>query len=425
MDTWAKESVNGGSSGITQVTTLASNSGLQGNGTVLNPLQFCADELPETPSATGDKIVVSSTARPCGELRDISQIKSFELLADTGNDTINLGDTLAIVGNTNTKIKTEVTAPNTVEVSIDTTGATLGQVLTVDGSGDIVFSTPSAISDAVDVNYDNTTSGLTATNVQDAIDELVANPGVTSINGLTGAITLTPGTNVNFAGSVGNTIQINATGSGATNLSTANNTSTTLDVLSDTGTDITLQSATTTLAGLMSATDKLKLDRVADINVPDTALSYPCTPLTLAFRSLGTGCSGYSESNYTSTITHSSIPAPTITAPAGYKWVADINVWYAIEYMDIIAPFNILNEVFVNGGFVGVYGGAVFPVKPQQTTLYVQYTIIGAEINQTASSPFTSTLVHAFSNSVTPATAFTQAVVTQQRRRLAYRLQKI
>lgn len=49
---------------------------------------------------------------------------------------------------------------------------------------DVLEATPSGTSlpiDATDVNYDNTTSGLAATNVQDAIDKLAAGSGATNI----------------------------------------------------------------------------------------------------------------------------------------------------------------------------------------------------------------------------------------------------
>lgn len=44
---------------------------------------------------------------------------------------------------------------------------------------------------ADEVSYDNTASGLTATDVQDAIDEIAGGIGVASVNGRTGAVTLT------------------------------------------------------------------------------------------------------------------------------------------------------------------------------------------------------------------------------------------
>ena len=40
-----------------------------------------------------------------------------------------------------------------------------------------IFSGTASFGDADDVNYDNTTSGLAATNVQDALDEIAANEG--------------------------------------------------------------------------------------------------------------------------------------------------------------------------------------------------------------------------------------------------------
>jgi hypothetical protein len=94
---------------------------------------------------------------------------------------------------------------------------------------------------ATSVTYDNTTSGLTAGDVQAAIDELAA-----------------------LAHS--------------TNLGVANITATNLDVTSDTGTDATLPAATGSLAGLMTAADKTKLDYITvtgavDLDVISSALA--------------------------------------------------------------------------------------------------------------------------------------------------------
>lgn len=70
---------------------------------------------------------------------------------------------------------------------------------------------------ALNVNYDNDASGLTAVNVQDAIDELAGGGGgggVTTLNGLSGAVVLAAGTNITLT-PVGNTITIDAAGGGS------------------------------------------------------------------------------------------------------------------------------------------------------------------------------------------------------------------
>jgi hypothetical protein len=79
---------------------------------------------------------------------------------------------------------------------------------------------------AIDINYDNVLSGLAATNVQEALDELAA-----------------------------------ATTGGATHLSAAL-AEDSVTVESDTGTDAIIPAASTTEAGVMSAADKTKLDSI-------------------------------------------------------------------------------------------------------------------------------------------------------------------
>lgn len=79
---------------------------------------------------------------------------------------------------------------------ITITTPTDGQALTYDGnSGDWINSTPA--STASDITYDNTTSGLSATNVQNAIDENAAS--VDQINDNIGSIYATGATNTTGA----------------------------------------------------------------------------------------------------------------------------------------------------------------------------------------------------------------------------------
>ena len=90
--------------------------------------------------------------------------------------------------------------------------------------------------------------------------------------------TLVSGTNiktVNGTSLLGSGDIVISGGSGATNLSVANNTATTLDIASDTGTDATIPQATTSLAGLFSASDKTKLNGIsvgATANATDAQL---------------------------------------------------------------------------------------------------------------------------------------------------------
>ena len=70
----------------------------------------------------------------------------------------------------------EVTSPilldstgQTTNTKLDNINTALGNINTILGQIKNVLTTPS---DADDINYDNTQSGLTATNAQDAIDEI-------------------------------------------------------------------------------------------------------------------------------------------------------------------------------------------------------------------------------------------------------------
>jgi hypothetical protein len=87
---------------------------------------------------------------------------------------------------------------------------------------------------ASEVPYTNTTSGLTATNVQVAIDEVEGRVDANDAK-------------------VSNV---------TTNLSVINKTGTTLDIASSDGTDATIPASTITEAGLMTASDKTKLDTI-------------------------------------------------------------------------------------------------------------------------------------------------------------------
>ena len=80
------------------------------------------------------------------------------------------GDTMTVDGVTVSALKTDGTTLKTGDYII---GATVIGVL--DSTRFTVFVSTSAPTDAASITYDNTSSGLTATDVQDAIDELKNN----------------------------------------------------------------------------------------------------------------------------------------------------------------------------------------------------------------------------------------------------------
>ncbi len=120
---------------------------------------------------------------------------------------------------------------------------------------------------AYQVSYDNTTSGLTATQVQAAIDEVNIKATVNNSE-FTGNLN---GKTVEDVQDLANEVDdLVFEGTGATNLAQGTRTETTVLVTSSTGTDATLEIATTSLAGVMSSADKSKLDGIAteaEVNV--------------------------------------------------------------------------------------------------------------------------------------------------------------
>lgn len=154
--------------------------------------------------------------------------------------------------------------------------------------------------DADEVPYVNTTSGLTATDVQAAIDELDA-----AIDGLAGGHdAVTAGDDSITVGGVGGqevSVNLDATtgggdnalvltageglyvapAAGNTDLAIANRTATTLDVISSTGNNAVVPQATTTLAGLITGADKTKLDGIESGATADQiAVEVPYTNTT-------------------------------------------------------------------------------------------------------------------------------------------------
>lgn len=132
------------SSVIPPSLAVSSSSGVQGDGTVSNPVRLNADTLSSGTVAGTDNFVTSSSGNLDGQLTPVNTVPSFVLRGDTGSDTVNLTENVNILGDTNTKIKTEITGANELTISLDTTGATLGQIPAVNVSGGISFVTPSS-----------------------------------------------------------------------------------------------------------------------------------------------------------------------------------------------------------------------------------------------------------------------------------------
>lgn len=156
---------------------------------------------------------------------------------------------------------------------------------------------------AAEVAYDNTTSALTATNVQAAIDELEqeidgtqsdisTNAGNISTNA--GSISTNAGNISTNAGNIStNTSDIAQNASDIAALDTNVTTNITIDqtgasqviVESSDGTDGTITAATGSVAGVMTSADKIKLDGIAagaQVNVDDvlTSISIAANVLT-------------------------------------------------------------------------------------------------------------------------------------------------
>ena len=136
-------------------------------------------------------------------------------------------------------------------------------------NGHIYGASPMFPIGAGDIDYNNTSSELESTNIQDAVDELKgiidANPGTTYTLDTNGNnITLTPSD-----GQVQSITAPYATSAG--DASTVNSHTVAADVPSNAVfTDTTYENATTSAAGLMSSDDKTKLNGVAigaEVNV--------------------------------------------------------------------------------------------------------------------------------------------------------------
>ena len=147
-------SIAEGSDSVNLLTQLYPNfTSLDG---ILLPIQNNGT-TPATHTKAGTVHQLVRTTTGCAVLRFVA----------TGN--YNAGDTFTVDG-------ASVTATSCNGQSLPTGAFVINQsvMAIVNGAVLTVLAGGSSISDASDVNYDNTGSGLTATNVQDAIDEVVS-----------------------------------------------------------------------------------------------------------------------------------------------------------------------------------------------------------------------------------------------------------
>ena len=112
-------------------------------------------------------------------------------------------------------------------------------------------------SDALDISYDNTASGLTATNVKEAIDEVVSAGGSGTDNQTASEVPFTPAGNLTSTNTQAALEELDAEKIDVAHLGTGG---------------AAHASATTSTAGFMSSTDKVKLNSIeSGADVTDTA----------------------------------------------------------------------------------------------------------------------------------------------------------
>ena len=117
--------------------------------------------------------VTQATESKAGTVHNIARtVSACSLLWFTATSNFTTGDTFTVDGSPVSAVKVSGAGLETGDFVINSNVLAIvkGSVLTVLAGGG------SSQIDASDVDYDNTSSGLTATNVQDAVDELAARP---------------------------------------------------------------------------------------------------------------------------------------------------------------------------------------------------------------------------------------------------------
>ena len=132
---------DGGAGGISSVTA---GPGLAVVGASQVVTDF--DALPtEAVLPVGSSVIASTPTNPNGAIVPLTGIKVATLVdEDSVTDDVFLGETIAIIGDPSKLTTAKLVAPNTFQVSMDTTGAVLGQIPTVDTLGNIVWADPVA-----------------------------------------------------------------------------------------------------------------------------------------------------------------------------------------------------------------------------------------------------------------------------------------
>ena len=127
-----------------------------------------------------DKTVTTATEITVGTVHGLTRANtSANVFQWTATANFTTGDTFTVDGVTVTALKTDGTVLQTGEYII---GAAVLAIL--DGTRLTIFVAPKVSQSASDVTYDNTQSGLSATDIQDAVDEVAA-----SVNTLDGTVT--------------------------------------------------------------------------------------------------------------------------------------------------------------------------------------------------------------------------------------------
>ena len=201
----------------------------------------------------------------------LSSAKFDEIVANTLKET-NVSTNISVVENATT---VSINSSDGTDDSIAAVSGTLAGVMLpaqktkLDG----IEANAKDDQDASEVDYDNTTSALTATNVQAAIDELEQEIDSTQSSISTNASDISTNagnitTNANAIAALDTNV--------STNISIDQTGASQVVVESSDGTDGTITAATGSVAGVMTSADKTKLDGIAagaQVNVAETVTS--------------------------------------------------------------------------------------------------------------------------------------------------------
>lgn len=128
--------------------------------------------------------------------------------------------------------------------------------------------------------------------------------------------------------------------------------------------------------------------------------SYPagfCQTITFNAGTAGTPCgvpTQYVQLPTSPIVALNNIPAPLAPAPAGYKWVADVMATPQLGGGNATGSGLIVVDIRVNGAYTGSLGNVInYYTGSNYANNYFEGTgIIGADINQTTSTPVSFTM---------------------------------